>query len=142
MSEEKKDKNTFFSSIKSGFDNFSKSLEDMAQKNKEQWKENTDKVNGFFKGMKEKWDTQVQKWADDIEKAKQENDEKWQASVKKVENDFNSWQDQVRKDWKDGVKEWNKGVVKGAYIFLIAMIPIIIVFFVVAYILRNVLGVF
>ena len=37
------------------------------------------------------------------------------------------WQDQTRKDWKDGVKQWNRGMIKGAYTFLIVMVPVIIV---------------
>ena len=44
--------------------------------------------------------------------------------------DYDNWQNKVREDWNEGIKNWNKGVIKGAWVFLFAMIPIIIVLYI------------
>jgi len=122
---------SFFSSIKHGFENFQGSLEKMAQKNKEQWDQNTDKVSNFFKDMQNNWENQVKKWGQDLEKAKQESDEQWQSQTKKVEQDFLNWQNQIRTDWKDGVREWNRMSTKAYIRFILYLIPILIIIIIV-----------
>ncbi|MFX0070251.1 MAG: hypothetical protein ACFFAO_04090 [Candidatus Hermodarchaeota archaeon] len=132
--------NDFVSGIKNGFDNFKTTLEDQSKKAVEDWEESGKKVNKFFQNMGENWNTQIQKWKGDIEKAQIENQEQWEATTAKIKEDVEKWQDQARKDWKDGVKTWNRSIVKGAYMFLIVMVPVIIVLVIVIWLITQFLN--
>jgi nitrate/nitrite-specific signal transduction histidine kinase len=132
--------NDFVSGIKGGFENFQKTLEDQSKKAVEDWEKSGDNVNKFFNNMSENWNKQFAKWRGDIEKAQIENQEEWEATTAKIKTDIEKWQDETRKDWKDGVKTWNRSVVKGAYMFLIVMVPVIIVLVLVIWVITQFLN--
>ncbi|TFG05283.1 MAG: hypothetical protein EU539_09545 [Promethearchaeota archaeon] len=132
--------NDFVSGLSKGFDNFRDTLEEQSKKAVEDWEESGNKVNKFFQDVGENWNKQVERWKGDVEKAQIENQAQWEASTAKIKADMEKWQDQTRKDWKDGVKTWNRSVVKGAYMFMIVMIPIIIVLVLVIWVITQFLG--
>ena len=135
-SEKEKEKENFFSMLKDGFSKFQKNLEEQSHKNVENWEKAKGKVGNFFKKMTNNWDNQVKEWGDDIERIQEQNKENWEVKKQSIRADIEQWQDNVRQDFKDGVKSWNRGMIKGAWIFLIVMIPIIIVLFAIVYIFR------
>ena len=50
---------SFIDGAKDGFNKFTASLEKQAKKNEEFWKENKEKVDGFFNKIKEDWDNKI-----------------------------------------------------------------------------------
>ena len=136
----KKGWNDFVSTIQNGFQNFQKDLEEQSKKNVENWEEAKGKVGNFFKKMKDNWDKQVKEWQEGMEEFSQQNKEQWEAGLQKIQGDYNNWQENVRQDFKDGVKSWNRGMIRGAWMFMIIMIPILVVLFVIAYIFQMIMG--
>lgn len=135
-SKKEKEKENFFSILKDGFSKFQKNLEEQSHKNVENWEKAKGKVENFFKKMTNNWDNQVTEWGDDIERIQEQNKENWEVKKQQIRTDIEQWQENVRQDFKDGVKSWNRGMIKGAWIFLIVMIPIIIVLFAIVYIFQ------
>lgn len=119
--------NSFVNGIKSGFDQFQKSIEDQSKKNKEGWKENKVKFNKFFKDAEQDWDTKIKEWNTDMEKRKIESKEQWEAHKSKVTQDFKDWQENTKKDWKNGVSTFKKGFFKAYIWFWVLTLPILIV---------------
>ena len=117
--------------IKDGFNKFQTSLEDSGKKNKENWEETKEKSDKFLKKMKADWEGKTKKWQEDIEQKQMETKEQWNARKEKMNTDFKSWQNNVRDDWNEGLKQWNRSIIRGAWVFLLAMIPIIIVLYVI-----------
>ena len=93
----------------------------------------------FFLKLSENWNKQVKIWGEGIEKIHEQNKEQWEASKQRITEDMEKWQENARKDWKDGVKHWNRGWIKGAWVFMIVMIPVLVVLFVIAYIFTMVI---
>ncbi|MHA1525932.1 MAG: hypothetical protein ACTSQD_02780, partial [Promethearchaeota archaeon] len=94
----------------------------------------------FFNKMGDNFNNQIKKWTDNIQKIQIENQEQWDAQTQQIQTEMEKWQDQTRKDWKDGVKSWNRGIIKGAYTFLIVMVPVIIVLVLVIWVLTQFLN--
>ena len=130
----------FFSGLKNGFDQFQKGLEEQSKKNVENWEEAQGKVGNFFKKLGDNWDNQVKEWQEGLEEFDEHNKEQWEAGLQKIQGDYNSWQENVRQDFKDGVKSWNRGMIRGAWMFIIIMLPILVVLFVIAYIFQMIMG--
>ncbi len=144
---EKEKENTFVkgwndiaSGFKGGFKKFQKTLEDQSKKSVEDWDKSKEKVNKFFSKMGENWNKQVAKWSKDVEDVQEQNKEQWEAKKQKIKDDIDKWQNQTREDWKDGVKSWNRGMIKGAFTLLIIVIPIIIVLVLVIYVINQALN--
>jgi hypothetical protein len=121
----------FIEGIKEGFDTFKTSLENQSKKNKELWEENKEKVNNFFKGVKQDWDNKINEWSTEIEQRKLETKEQWDTYKKKVSQDFKNWQEKTRQEWKEGVKTFRKGLFKAYLWILLLVVPIIIIIVVV-----------
>jgi len=102
----------------------------------EKSKENVDR---FFLKLSENWNKQVKEWGGNIEKIHEQNKEQWEARKQRITEDIEKWQENARKDWKDGVKHWNRGWIKGAWVFMIVMIPVLVVLFIIAYIFTMVI---
>ena len=132
--------NDFVSGLQNGFGKFQQGLEEQSKKNVENWDEAKDKVGNFFTKMKTNWDNQVKEWQEGMEKFNQQNKEQWDAGLQKVQDDYNKWQDNVREDWKDGIKAWNRGIYKGIFMFLIILIILLGGLFAVAYIFTMMMG--
>jgi len=132
--------NDFISGIKDGFDNFQKTLEGQTKTSVEDWEKSRNNVEIFFKGMGDNWNNQIKKWNDDIQRAQIESQEQWESQTAGIKSEISKWQDQTRKDWKDGVKSWNRGMIKGAYTFLIVMVPVIIVLVLVIWVITQFLN--
>ncbi len=129
--------NDIASSLKDGFDNFQKTLQGQSKKSVEDLDKSKDKVNNFFSKMGENWNKQVAKWSKDVEDIQDQNREQWETRKQKIRDDVEKWQNQTRKDLKDGVKSWNRGMIKGAFTLLIITIPIIIVLVLVIYVINQ-----
>ncbi|UCD02479.1 MAG: hypothetical protein JSV23_05570 [Promethearchaeota archaeon] len=130
----------FVNGIKDGFENFQKSLEEQSKKNKEVWDENKDKINAFFKDVKQNWDNKVKEWNTEMEKKRLETKEQWEAHKDKISQDFKNWQEKTRQDWKEGVKAFRRGFFR-AYLWILALIiPIIVIIIVILVVMRWLLG--
>ena len=132
--------NGFVSGIKDGFENFQKTLESQTQNNVEDMDRSKNKVDNFFNKMGDNFNNQIKKWTDNIQKIQIENQEQWDAQTQQIQTEMENWQDQTRKDWKDGLKSWNRGLIKGAYTFLIVMVPVIIVLVLVIWVITQFLN--
>jgi hypothetical protein len=136
--------NTFFSDNKQIWENtldqWNDELKRMQLENQEQWNQNKDKIDKFFQETKENWDNKLMQWTADIEKKQIETKEQWEARKRKISEDFKSWQEKTRKDWEKGLKSWRREMIKGSYLFLVFMIPILVVFIVIVWLINWLLG--
>jgi len=169
--------NDFVSNITDGYNKFQKGIEESTKKNTELWNQNQDKINNFFEGAKENWDTtmkewgteiakghkenvdswegnldkvneffennqrswenKLKEWSTDIEKRQAETKEQWEARKLKIGEDIKNWQDDTKKDWEKGLKSFRREMLKGSYMFLVFMIPILVVFLVIVFVVTR-----
>jgi len=136
--------NSFFSNTKEIWENnlneWNKELQTMQLENQEQWNQNKDKIDKFFKETKQNWDNKLTEWTVDIQQKQIETKEQWEARKQKISEDFKNWQEKTRKDWEKGLKSWRREMIKGSYMFLVFMIPILVVFFVIVWLINWLLG--
>ncbi|MFX1386095.1 MAG: hypothetical protein ACFE9M_02665 [Promethearchaeota archaeon] len=130
----------FIDGIKNGFENFKTSLEEQSKKNKELWEENKEKVNNFFKGVKQDWDNKVKEWNTEIEQRRLETKEQWDAHKKKISQDFKNWQEKTKENWEYGLKTFRKGFIRAYLWILVLIIPILVIVIVVFAIMKWLLG--
>jgi len=169
--------NDFVSNITDGYNKFQKGIEDSTKKNTELWNQNQDKINNFFEGAKENWDTtmkewgteiakghkenmdswegnlekvneffennqqswenKLKEWSTDFEKRQAETKEQWEARKQKIGEDIKNWQDNTKRDWEKGLKSFRREMLKGSYMFLAFMIPILVVFLVIVFVVTR-----
>jgi hypothetical protein len=127
--------NTFFEGAKENWDATLKEWgTEISKKHKENvdsWDLNLEKVNEFFKNNQLSWDNKIKEWNADFEKRQSETKEQWEARKQKISEDIKSWQDKSKRDWEKGLKTFRREMMKGSYMFLLFMVPILIVVFVV-----------
>ncbi|MFX1380022.1 MAG: hypothetical protein ACFFA4_13105 [Promethearchaeota archaeon] len=121
----------FMDGMKDGFEKFKNSLEEQTKKNAELWEANTEKVNKFFNGVKQDWDTKVQKWTEEMEQRRLETKEQWDAHKTKISQDIKNWQEKTQEKWEDGLKVFRKGFFRAYLWLLLLIIPIIVILVVV-----------
>jgi len=131
--------NKFSSGIMDGFQNLKKSFEEQNQEFISQSEENKNQFNQFFSSMKSKWDAQISKWKGDIESKQAETKQDWDSKMLKLKQDYGKWREQQKQEFKEGMKDFSRMSMKGAWQFLIFMIPIIIVMAIIMWILSVVL---
>lgn len=131
---------SFVDGIRDGFENFQKSLEQQSKKNKEIWEENKEKVNKFFKGVKQDWDNKIKEWNTEMEQRSLKTKEQWEAHKNKISQDFKNWQEKTRQEWQEGVKSFRKGFLKAYVWALILILPIIIIIIVILYVINQLIG--
>lgn len=126
--------------------NIDKTLEDwnsefqrIQVENKKFWEENKDKMKTFFESVQEEWNEKIKKWAKDFNKKQIETKEQWEARKRKINEDIKAWQEKVRKDWESGFKSWRREMIKGSYLFLLFMLPILLVFFIIVWLIMWIL---
>lgn len=117
----------FASGIMSGFQNIKKTTEEQNQSFITQSEENKEKFNNFFGKMKKNWEEQVNKWKTDAESKQTKTKQDWDLSMQKVKSNYDNWREEQKREFKEGLKDFSKMSIKGAYQFLIFMIPIIVV---------------
>jgi len=110
-------------------------LEKMQIENKEQWDKNKDKIEKFFTDTKQTWDNKFKEWTNEIQQKQIETKEQWEARKQKISEDIKAWQDKTRQDWEKGIKSWRREMIKGSYLFLVFMLPILIVMFVIIWLI-------
>jgi hypothetical protein len=106
-------------------------LEKAHKENAIKWENNLDKMNEFFKKNQESWNDKLKEWQTDLEKRQIETKEQWEAQKLKISEDVKNWQEKTKKDWEKGLKTFRWEMIKGSYMFLLFMIPILIVLFVI-----------
>ena len=106
-------------------------LEKTHKENTNAWENNLENINEFFKKNQESWDKKFKEWEADLEKRQIETKEQWEARKLKISEDVNKWQEKTKKDWEKGIKTFRWEMVKGSYMFLVFMIPILVVLFVI-----------
>ena len=107
---------------------------DIAKTHKENvdaWDINLEKVNEFFKNNQQSWENKLNEWNADFEKRQSETKEQWEARKLKINDDIKNWQDKSKKDWEKGLKTFRREMMKGSYMFLLFMIPILVVLFII-----------
>lgn len=112
-------------------------LERAHQENKVEWEKNLEKMNAFFKKNQESWNNKLKEWQADLEKRQIENTEQWEARKLKISEDVKKWQEKTKKDWEKGLKSFRWEMIKGSYMFLLFMVPILIVLFVIIALITN-----
>jgi hypothetical protein len=132
--------NDFVTGIKGGFEDFQKSMEDEAKKNKELWEQNKEKATKFFNDIKQRWDSKVSEWNVDIEKRKLESKEQWEVHKKKINEDLKNWQEKTRSDWEQGFKVFRRGFLKTYLWIILLILPVLIIVIVVLAIVSKLLG--
>ncbi|GAF79546.1 unnamed protein product, partial [marine sediment metagenome] len=50
-----------------------------------------------------------------------------------------NWQDDTKRDWEKGLKSFRREMIKGSYMFLVFMIPILVVVFVIVALITRLL---
>ena len=127
--------NQFFNSAKENWDTTLKEwgaeLEKTHKENANAWENNIEKMTEFFKKNQESWDNKLKQWEADLEKKQIETKEQWEARKLKISEDVKNWQEKTKKDWEKGLKTFRREMIKGSYLFLVFMIPILVVFFVI-----------
>ena len=73
----------------------------------------------------------------DFEKRQTETKEQWEARKQKIGEDIKNWQDKSKRDWEKGLKSFRREMLKGSYMFLVFMIPILVVFLVIVFVVTR-----
>lgn len=132
--------NEFFQNIGNDWEThintWTKDFEESVEKNKETWEENKKKFNEFVVKTKTEWDNKIQKWKSDLEKKQIETKEQWEANTKKINEDLKNWHEKTQKDWEKGLKTFRREMIKGSYLFLVFMIPILVVLIVIVWLIN------
>lgn len=127
--------NKFFESAKENWDATMKEWgTEIAKTHKENvdlWDADLEKINEFFKNNQRSWEIKLKEWNADFEKRQTETKEQWEARKKKIGEDIKNWQDNTKRDWEKGLKSFRREMIKGSYMFLVFMIPILVVVFVI-----------
>ena len=125
----------FFESAKENWDATMKQLgTEIAETHKENvdlWDADLEKAKAFFKNNQQSWEIKLKEWNADFEKRQTETKEQWEARKQKISEDIENWQDKTKRDWEKGLKSFRREMIKGSYMFLIFMIPILVVVFVI-----------
>jgi len=133
--------NKFFEGAKENWDATMKEWgTEIAKRHKENvdsWDGNLEKINAFFNNNQQSWENKLKEWNADFEKRQTETKEQWEARKKKIGEDIKIWQDNTKRDWEKGLKSFRREMMKGSYMFLVFMIPILVVFLVIAFIVNQ-----
>ncbi len=125
----------FFDNSKKNWDTilmeWGSELEKLQTENKENWDKNKEDIEEFFKESKKAWDAKFLEWKSEINKRQSESLVEWEARKQKISEDIKSWQEKTKHNWEQGLKTWRREMIKGSYMFLVFMIPILIVIFVI-----------
>lgn len=131
--------NNFVSGIQDGFNVLKKTMEEQSNSFIDQSEENKNKFNQFFISMKNKWDTQIKTWQNKIKSTQDMVKVDWGNKIHNIKNEYEEWREQQKKEFKEGMKEFSRASIKGAYQFLIFMIPILIILIIVVWVISNIL---
>jgi ABC-type transporter Mla subunit MlaD len=137
---ENKDKfDAFFNDAKNNWDSLAKDWDDSIQKlqieSKEQWEKNKDKIQTFLKETQDQWNEKVKKWTEDLQKKQIETKQQWDEKTRKINEDIKNWQKTTQNQWEKGLKAWRREMIKGSYMFLVFMLPILFVFFIIVWLI-------
>ncbi len=131
--------NNFISGIQNGFGVLKKSMEEQSKSFLEESEENKNKFNQFFKNLKNKWDTQIGTWQEEFKNKQEKAKVDWENQLHKIKGDYDKWREQQKQEFKEGMREFSRATIKGAYQFLIFMIPILIILIIVVWVISNIL---
>ncbi len=129
--------NDFVKNINTGFQQFQENLQNQLKANQENLEKNKQNASKFFTKIQDDWNKKVENWNKQVQDSQLKNQSQWEATKQQIRMDIENWEDKRRQDLKDGLKWWSWQSVKGAYLFLLIMIPIIIVLFLVFYIISK-----
>ena len=79
--------NEFVSNITEGYNKFQISIEESTKKNTDLWNQNQEKINKFFEGAKENWNTTMKEWGAEIAKTHKDNVDSLDRNLEKA-NEF------------------------------------------------------
>jgi hypothetical protein len=137
--------NQFFKGAKENWDakikEWGTELEKTHKENTTAWENNLEKMNAFFKKNQESWDKKLKEWEADLERKQIETKEQWEARKLKISEDVKNWQEKTKKDWEKGLKTFRREMIKGSYMFLVFMIPILVVLFVIVALITRLFGI-
>ncbi len=107
------------------------------KENMDSWGGNLEKVNEFFENNQQSWENKLKEWSTDFEKRQAETKEQWEARKQKIGEDIKNWQDNTKRDWEKGLKSFRREMLKGSYMFLAFMVPILVVFLVIVFVVTR-----
>ncbi|MHA1191472.1 MAG: hypothetical protein ACTSP9_04155 [Promethearchaeota archaeon] len=129
----------FFHDIKQSCeDDFNQLTEDIQNsqlKNRENWEKNKEKITSFFKTSQQQWNDQLITWNEEIKQKQSETAEEWEARRIKLTDDFNNWKVKSKRNWEKGLKTFRREMIKGSYMFLVFMTPILVVLIIVVWLI-------
>ena len=134
----------FFNDIKQSsekdLNQLTEDIQNSHLKNKENWEQNKEKIANFFKTSQQQWNDQIIKWNEEIKQKQSETAEEWEARRVKFADDFNNWKDKSKRDWEKGFKTFRREMLKGSYMFLLFMAPILIVLIIIVWLINWAMG--
>ena len=129
----------FFNDIKQSSENdlnqLTEDIQNYHLKNKENWEQNKEKIANFFKTSQQQWNDQIINWNEEIKQKQSETAEEWEARRIKLTDDFNNWKNKSKHDWEKGLKTFRREMLKGSYMFLVFMAPILVVLIIVVWLI-------
>ncbi len=144
MKKNKENVEIFFNDIKQSCENdFNQLTEDIQNsqlKNKENWAKNKEKITSFFKTSQQQWNDQLITWNEEIKQKQSETAEEWETRRIKLTDDFNNWKEKSKRDWEKGLKTFRREILKGSYMFLVFMAPILVVLIIVVWLINWAMG--
>lgn len=130
----------FFNDIKQSSENdlnqLIKEIQESHQINKENWQQNKEKITSFFKTSQQQWNDQLTLWNEEIKQKQNETVEEWEARREKFAEDFNNWKEKSKHDWEKGFKTFRREMIKGSYMFLVFMAPILVVLIIIVWLIN------
>lgn len=134
----------FFIDTRNNLDNTMKDwaseIEKIHTKNEKVWDKNREIINTFLKNTEEEWNSKYQMWLNELKTKQIETKTQLETSIKNIQEDIKNWQDATKKKWDKSLKSWRKELIKGSYLFLVFMIPILIVLFVIVALINWLFG--
>lgn len=134
----------FFNDIKQSYEKdlnqLTENIQNNQLKNKENWEKNKEKITNYFNSSQQQWSDQLNKWNEEIKQKQNESAEEWEARKKKLTSDFNNWKEKSKRDWEKGFKTFRREMLKGSYLFLVFMAPILIVLIIIVWLINWAMG--
>ena len=139
MKKNRENVENFFKDIKQSsekdLNQLTEDIQNYHLKNKENWEQNKEKITNFFKTSQQQWNEQLTKWNEEIKQKQNESAEEWEARRIKFAGDFNNWKEKSKRDWEKGLKTFRREMIKGSYMFLVFMAPILVVLIIVVWLI-------
>ncbi len=125
----------FVSDANENFEKMKAQSKALIEKNNENFKKNVDQIDGFFKERRQEFDQKLHEMQEEMKRKENERKEAWKQRTEKVNEDFQMFLKNQEKDFKRGVRRFNRLGWSLQWRCIIWLIPVFIVIFVILYVL-------